>query len=377
MNVLIAGDFHISDSHKGKALLDPSLLSLFADADYRIVNLEAPITSGNRHNRILKTGPYLHSSRETILPPLKQLNIDLVTLANNHIMDYGQPGLVDTLASLKQAQIEATGAGANLNDAAQPMLLTRGEVRIAILNFAENEWASASDDKAGACPLDLVANIRQIRAARRTSDHVIVIIHGGFELYEYPSPSMVNRYRFYAENGASVVVGHHSHCVSGCEFHQGIPIFYGLGNLIFTEPSLFAGWYKGLILILSLHEGGGLQWTLVPVSQAKDDYTTALVEGEQKEIFMSHVEARSTIIADAKLLGQKWEEFLSARGRYYLYTFNPLNMVRNRYFKHIMIRLGLEESLREKRAVRADLEQYQMRSSCRGFEEDHRTIYQR
>ncbi|NQU33318.1 MAG: CapA family protein, partial [Bacteroidetes bacterium] len=93
MKLIIAGDFYISDKQRGQDLIDSSIKDLFLKADFRIVNQEAPITSNTPINKIQKTGPHLQTSAETTLPYLKQLKVDLVTLANNHILDYGNKGL--------------------------------------------------------------------------------------------------------------------------------------------------------------------------------------------------------------------------------------------------------------------------------------------
>jgi len=100
MKTLIAGDLFISESFKNKQLIDHFVEELFASAEYRILNLEAPITLDEPNHKILKTGPNLRISEDTTMPYLKQLKIDMVTLANNHILDYGEQGLIDTFHAL-------------------------------------------------------------------------------------------------------------------------------------------------------------------------------------------------------------------------------------------------------------------------------------
>jgi poly-gamma-glutamate capsule biosynthesis protein CapA/YwtB (metallophosphatase superfamily) len=187
MNILIAGDFFISDEYRNKDLIDQSVLDIFQNADYRIINLEVPITADNPKNKILKTGPHLRTSEETVIPYLKQLKVDALTLANNHILDYGTKGLTDTFGTLKNNQIDFVGAGNNLEEATKPLSLERDGMSIAILNFAENEWSIAEDDKPGANPLDIIDNVNQIKAAKVTHDKVICIIHGAHEYYHLPS----------------------------------------------------------------------------------------------------------------------------------------------------------------------------------------------
>jgi|SRR5690554_1876380 len=129
-------------------------------------------------------------SEEIAINHLNQLNIDCVTLANNHILDYGIESINDTFDVLNNNSISNVGAGKNLTDAANPFVLEKEGVKIALVNFCENEWSIAETDSPGANPMDLIANAQQIKYARELADYVIVIVHGGHEYYNLPSPRM-------------------------------------------------------------------------------------------------------------------------------------------------------------------------------------------
>ncbi|HSQ79387.1 MAG TPA: CapA family protein, partial [Candidatus Bathyarchaeia archaeon] len=318
MNLLVAGDLFVADRFRGRPLCGPSVESLFAGADVRLVNLEAPITAGTRARPILKTGPHLCATAETVLPLLARLGVDTVTLANNHIMDYGTSGLAQTLDALRTAGIRTVGAGMTLEEADRALVIEGDAGRIAVVNFCENEWANAGPGRPGANPMAFEDNIERIREARRTCDRVIVVVHGGQEDFHYPTPRMIKRYRFYAANGASVVVGHHQHCVSGYEVHQGAPIFYGIGNFLFTMSSSLGSWYTGLVLKLRFEAGRPLEWELVPVAQAREDYTLTRLEGEARERVLREIEGYSRVIADGPALQARWERFLAENARFYL-----------------------------------------------------------
>lgn len=342
MKILVTGDLFVSDDVRGLGLFDPAVLRLFAAADLRIINLEAPIGAGRKTDRNLKTGPHLTATPETALPPLKDLGADLVTLANNHIRDFGGRGLAETLEHLQAAGIGAVGAGMDLAAAAKPFVLERDGLRISVLNFGENEWASAGPGRPGANPYDVVANAMAIRAARGRSDFVLVIIHGGQEDYHFPTPRMVRQYRFFAESGASVIVGHHPHCIGGVEVHRGTPIFYSLGNFLFTLPSNDEWWYKGLVLSLRLEKGAAVAWELVPVAMSKTDPRLARLDGEAGRAVLAEVEGYSRTIADEAGLAREWESFLDRYKGYYLTIFSPLNIVRSRRFKTLLAKLRLD-----------------------------------
>lgn len=342
MKILVTGDLFVADALRGQDLFDPSVRALFTDADCRIVNLEAPIGRCQKKDRILKTGPHLSAAPETALPPLKALGVDLVTLANNHLMDYGPPGLATTLASLKGAGIAAVGAGPDLAAAAEPFVFERNGLRIAVLNFCENEWAGAGPASPGANPYDVAANAKSIRAARGRSDLVLVVIHGGQEDYHFPTPRMVRQYRFYAECGASAIVGHHPHCIGGVEVFGGTPIFYSLGNFLFTLPSRYDWWYTGLVLSLRAERGSPLSWELVPVSMSKTGFRLACLDGEAARPVLQEVEAYSRTIADEPSLRREWDSFLGRYKGYYLGIFNPLNIIRNERIRTGLAWLGLD-----------------------------------
>jgi len=318
MNIIIGGDFFISASSKKKPLIDKSIEEVFASANYRIVNLEAPLTDNDHKNRILKTGPHLCSSTETMLSYLKQLKVDLVTLANNHIYDYGNTGLEDTLQTCQKNNIATVGAGLTLKQARATSYREINGRTLAVVNFAENEWCNANNERGGANPYDLIENSRQIQQARKNADVVLVIIHGGHELYHYPSPRMVKHYRYLAEQGATAVIGHHTHCISGYEVHQNVPIFYSLGNLLFDSTTTFPGWYQGFLLDLKIDGNGQPAWTLIPYSQTKPKQGIwALDEAENRGFFQRINEINKVITCPSQLMAQ-WQSFTDAKQQFYL-----------------------------------------------------------
>ena len=259
---------------------------------------------------ILKAGPHLRSSAETMLPYLKQLKVDMVTLANNHIMDYGARGLSDTCLTLQENQIGYVGAGDNLQDAAKPFTIEKDGMKIAILNFSENEWSIAEEDKPGANPLDIIDNVKQISAAKARHDRVICIIHGGHEYCHLPSPRMVKQYRFYVDNGADAIIGHHTHCIGGYEIYKDVPIIYSLGNFLFTLPSKKDAWYTGLMVQLKIERIKPISMELFPIQQDNKTFQVFLLHGEKRKLIMEKINDLSATIKNDNLLQNKWLEFV-------------------------------------------------------------------
>lgn len=113
--------------------------------------------------------------------------------------------------------ISYVGSGKNLHEAGLPFILEQSEMKIGILNFAENEFNSAGYSSYGSNPVNPISNYYAIKRLKEQVNFIIVIAHGGREHYQLPTPKLRERYRFYVDSGADLVVGHHTHCVSGYE----------------------------------------------------------------------------------------------------------------------------------------------------------------
>jgi poly-gamma-glutamate synthesis protein (capsule biosynthesis protein) len=203
----------------------------FRKADLAVVNLEYPLTRAETKRTTTSVN---RKGDPTTLAVLKQAGVGLVTLANNHILDFGQQGLADTLALCARENVAVVGAGPTLQQARQPYHVTIKGRRIAVLGMCENEFSQASAAAGGAFGLDLIAAYHAIHQAKQSADIVIVLFHGGSEFTHYPRPEMVRTCRFFADVGASAVVCHHPHYVQGCETYHGVPILYSLGTLLYT-----------------------------------------------------------------------------------------------------------------------------------------------
>lgn len=338
MKILITGDLVINREYKTENIND-SVKTLFQQSDLNIVNLEAPVTTSA--SKIIKTGPHLKADEEGTLNVLKALNVNVVTLANNHVKDYDEKGVTDTLSFCKQNDIKTVGAGNDLNDASKPLFIETSEGKIAIINFAENEWASATDDSAGANPMDIIDNARQIKDAKKQADFLFVIVHGGHEYYNLPSPRMQKQYRFYAEQGADIVVGHHTHCISGNEVYNGVPIYYSLGNFLFTSQSSINDWYTGLLLEIEISEGK-LSTQLHPVKQQEKTFELSLLQNEEKEEVFNRIATYNSIIADQSKLKNEWNSYVDSKYDMYLNYWSPLSFIKNRYLGAVLRRLPLK-----------------------------------
>ncbi|MBF6609196.1 MAG: CapA family protein [Flavobacterium sp.] len=270
--------------------------SKFIDqADLAITNLECPVT--NSAKAIVKTGPALKAGKDAVTF-LRDAGFGLATLANNHIMDYGSNGLSDTITALEEAGLPYTGAGESATKASKPFEFVHSGQKIAILNFAENEWSTTDGIGPGANPVDPVQNFSAIRDAKRENDHVIVIVHGGHEMYNLPSVRMKQLYRFYAEAGASAVVAHHTHCTSGYEIYNGTPIFYSIGNFLFDHKVYRDTiWNRGMAVELSIN-GADISFSLIHFDQCGEEAVLTVCGHQEQGRRNAELQRLNTIIAD-------------------------------------------------------------------------------
>lgn len=199
-----------------------------------IVNLEAPLV--NSEKQMKKRGPALVQG-ERAIEVLKALNVAGVCLANNHIMDYGEKALEETLRILDDYGIAHCGAGRNLEEARKPMKLVINRQVISILDYGweVEEVVSAGIENAGAAPLvheDILEDIRQCVGRK---EKTIVNLHWGYEFNLLPQPYDVNFAHEIVDAGAKLVIGHHPHVIQSKETYHGIDIFYSLGNFYFSS----------------------------------------------------------------------------------------------------------------------------------------------
>lgn len=340
VKINICGDLVITEGNCPE--LENDIIDHFSKGDLNVVNLECPITQSN--NKIEKTGLHLKGYEYGIFNLLKKLNINLVTLANNHIFDYGVDGLKDTINFCKKNDLNYVGAGLFRNEISKPVYYNLGGKKITFLNFAENEWANSVNGSPGANSLDIINNFNQIKREKTKSDIVIVIIHGGNEYFNLPSPKMQKTYRFYAENGADLIVGHHPHCISGYELYNNVPIFYSLGNFLFTKKSDYDSWYKGIILSIIIKQDNSISFDLKYTKQSKENYSLSFVDNFENEVIGKELEIVNNIISDETLLSEKWKDFLIKMESQYLRAFSPLNGIKYNFIKKLIIKLGLERN---------------------------------
>jgi poly-gamma-glutamate capsule biosynthesis protein CapA/YwtB (metallophosphatase superfamily) len=343
VTINIGGDFCILPDYLDKELLSSDIKALYKKADINIVNLECPVNVHGDSFKIVKHGPHLQTT-EKIFDHLSQLNITAVTLANNHLLDYGEQGVESTLSACKKNNVLFVGAGKNLNEAAKHIVIEKNNIKIAIINFCEHEWSIAGNN-AGANPVDIIDNLSAIKKAKQSADIVLLIIHAGNEYYNLPRPGIKKMFRFFADNGADAIISHHTHTVSGYEVYNNVPIIYGLGNMLFTKKSEYGCWYTGLTAQLTVEKNKPVLFNVIPTKQSKENYMLSVVDDSENIDILKELEKLSSVIADDEQLAKEWNNIIEKRTAQYLYHFSPVPAIPGRYVKSVLRKMGLVNKL--------------------------------
>jgi poly-gamma-glutamate synthesis protein (capsule biosynthesis protein) len=272
-----------------------------------ICNLEGPVVrEATPVKPAPKAGPHLLNKSL----PMAQGMTCLLTLANNHLMDYGETGLCETMSVLASREIAGTGAGIDARDAAQPCLIEHDGVRYGVLARCEVQFGIATDRRPGVAAFDATL-YRAIRDLKRECDVVIASIHAAAEMCPWPSPRRQDTWRALVEAGADVVHGHHAHVPQGWERHEQGLIFYGLGNLC-VDPQVWSRAPNALwSLVPELTRVGG-KIAMHPTTAVIDDLGTRVrvreATPEEADLHRYYLASCNRPLAERALLEGLWQE---------------------------------------------------------------------
>lgn len=313
MKITVCGDICFNSFNEkmvceGKAEnLFTNTLPLIKNADISICNLECPLTDSN--TKLIKSGPNLKASVASA-HVLGKSGFNVVSLANNHILDYGEKGIKDTLLSCKKNGLLHVGVAENSEKARQVCYIVKDGIKIGFYSVADNECASATAQSYGANGFDYCETFDDIRKAASSCDALLVLYHTGLEHYQYQSPDLRKRCRKMAECGAKAVICQHSHCIGTYEKYRDCLILYGQGNFLFAKAGKDEKWNTALLLEL-LIEKSTINWKFYP-TQIKEGHVE-LLTGENAENVLSALENRSNEVKDETVLLSKWDDFNKSR----------------------------------------------------------------
>lgn len=284
IRLCFAGDILLSDhvlnaydSGKGiGGILDQKLLDTGRNADLFMANEEFPFgTTGTP----AKDKQFTFRMDPRRCGIFKELGLDIVTLANNHALDYGRDALQETFAALDQNGIRYVGAGKNLERAKEPQFFTVKGKKIGFLAASrvipDGSWG-ASDQSGMFLTYDPAQLVRQITETRKQCDFLVVYVHWGLERHTEPESYQVQLAQQYIDAGASLVVGSHPHVLQKIDFYKGTPIAYSLGNYLFGSaiPSTE-------LLLCDIAPDNSVRISIIP---AKGSAGKTVSAGEETEV---------------------------------------------------------------------------------------------
>lgn len=260
------------------------MLAQLQGVDILVANNEFPFTDrgtpteGKAYTFRADTGTvdYLHD-----------LGVDVAVLANNHIYDFGETGLLDTLDTLSGAGIPFVGAGENLKEASDPIYFIINDIKIAVVAATQIERLDNPDTKGAT---ETSAGVfrcwnpeklyETVSMAKENSDFVIVYIHWGTENVTEPDWAQLEQAPKLAQAGADLIIGDHPHCLQGITYYEDTPVIYSLGNFWFNSKTVDTGMVQ-----ITLDQDGLKEFRFVPAIQS--DCRVDLAYGEDADRILS------------------------------------------------------------------------------------------
>ena len=216
-----------------------------------------------------------------------EMGIDLLTLANNHVYDFGKDAFLDMLDAFDEYKLPHIGAGKNIEEAKKPYYFIINGYKFAFVNATRAEknilTPGADENSSGVFRCYDSTNMENlIKDIRGDSDYVISIIHFGKEGYHDLEPEQVRSAKAYIDAGADAVIGHHAHALQGIEFYKNKPIIYNLGDFIFNSSKEETAMFQ-----IKLKENGSMDYYILPALQ--EDCYTDFLHGEKKQKLINDI----------------------------------------------------------------------------------------
>lgn len=231
-NILLGGDLcpirrYEDKILKGDDIFDKCIIDKMKSSDLFVANLETPICN-------IKEGSGF-SVNAAVGSYLKKNGLNVAGLANNHIRDKGDRGILQTIDTLRKNSISFVGGGKNEKRAERMLVKKINGFKVGILALAEKEFNLADESRPGAAALEPYKVVARLQELRTKVDFLLLFLHSGDEFILTPTERVRKIYRMMIDYGADAVVGHHPHVPQGIEKYKGKWIAYSLGNLVFDS----------------------------------------------------------------------------------------------------------------------------------------------
>lgn len=297
VKLLFAGDILLDDHYAVMANLrdrggnieeafSAELLEIMKTADVFMLNNEFTFTNRGTPTQGKQ---FTFRAKPENVSLLQEIGVDVVSVANNHIYDYGEVSLLDTLDTLKSAGIAYTGAGENLKEAMKPIYLIANGMKIGIISATQIERNGTPDTKeatqtnAGVLRCMDTANLLQVIAQmKERCDYIILYIHWGTESQEQIDWLQEEQAPIYAEAGVDLIIGDHPHCLQKMDNVLGVPVIYSLGNFWFNSKT-----QNSCVIEVILKEKRLQSFRFMPCKQ--EGSRTRLLEGAEKQGVLNYM----------------------------------------------------------------------------------------
>ena len=257
-------------------ILSKKVVDIMNNADIMVANNE--FTISDRGSPLNKQ--YTFRASPNRLNIYKEMGVDLVSIANNHIYDYGEEAFQDSLKYLKEYDIPYVGAGTNIEEAKRAFYYIAGGYKISFISASRAEkniitpGATSTSSGIFRC-YDNELLINTIKEEKEKSDYVILLIHWGKEDSHELEEVMLKTRKEYVDAGADLVVGSHAHLLQGMEFYKDKLIAYNLGDFIFNRETKDTG-----ILNVNILNDGSMTYDFIPCIQK--DYKTSILSDDNR-----------------------------------------------------------------------------------------------
>lgn len=361
-SIVLAGDLfpsgkNISLFEEGNVdlLFGARIVDLFHKADFSFFNLEGTLTSSNNSQE--KTGPVIKASEKCIIG-IKNLGVNAVMLANNHITDYQKEGFVDTIKLLNKNEIQYVGAGENKVSIKKSISVEIGEKKVCIYNVSELFYNQATTTSPGTNIYDEYVVCNEIKELKQSHDYLIVIYHGGAEEFPYPTPMLREHFHRMVDCGADFITAQHTHCIGCFEWYKGAYLLYGQGNFLFARMK--KDMTKHGLITEIVFSKSGVDIIQHVVSVTSDD-VVRYDEPQDLTLF----NRRSDELKDDVMIQKKYHQFCyesaiikdrfldSFRGDSIYYRLIK-KLPGNLYKKHLMEKYNLEQLMRISKCMESE-----------------------
>lgn len=285
---------------KGSSHVLGDMTDILKNSDIVFANLEAVYSiRGEPLNRI----PVFRLNPKSF-DIIKEANINIVSLANNHMFDYGPDAFIDTIKLLDKNRISYFGAGLTYDDSLAPLITEIKGTRVGFIGYREKEPKNFCNNGVVTPQINEKLIIKDITSLKREVDFLILSLHYGWEYQFYPSPRDVDLCRLFVDSGANLILGHHPHYPQGIERYKDSLIIYSLGNFIWDQK--FKGHTNSsFVLELKIVKQSILSAKVIPF-QMKNNYQLEVIKGDQLERGIEKINHLSTVLLSKSELNEEW-----------------------------------------------------------------------